>query len=58
MNKEHPIHARIYMLTKDWVRKGVKKNRRKQVERMHRVADFAIERGANHIGQIGSREEA
>lgn len=52
---QHPIHYEIFLATRYWVRHGSKKHRQKQVRRMHILADFALTRGARHIGQIGPR---
>lgn len=55
MTTLHPIHLKIDKITHYWAKKGAKTNRHKQIQRMHTLANFAITRGANHIGQIGPR---
>jgi len=49
------LRREIERLAHDYVRKGGKKNRRKQAKRMIALGTFAETLGCKHIGELGKR---
>lgn len=49
------IIQEVRKITHSYARKGGKKNRHQQVQRMLKFAEFCASEGANSLGQVGSR---